>query len=77
MNARDAQKLIEKLKSLPPQRQAEVEDFADFLRSREDDQRLVTAAARASEPGFAVVWETRTIPSMTAYNFRPPDIPSR
>ena len=57
MNARDAQNLIEKVKALPPQRQAEVEDFVDFLRSREDDQRLVTAAARASEPAFAAVWD--------------------
>ena len=59
MNARDAQNLIEKLKSLPPQRQAEVEveDFVDFLRSREDDQRLVTAAAQTSEPAFAAVWD--------------------
>ena len=32
MNARDDQVLIEKLKSLPPQRRAEVEDFIDFLR---------------------------------------------
>lgn len=57
MNARDAQNLIEKLKSLPPQRQAEVEDFVDFLRSREEDQRLTRAAARASEPAFAKVWD--------------------
>lgn len=57
MNAKDAQSLIEKLQSLPPQRQAEVEDFVDFLRSREDDQRLVSAASRASEPAFAAVWD--------------------
>jgi hypothetical protein len=57
MNARDAHNLIEKLKSLPPQRQAEVEDFVDFLRSREDDQRLVTAAAQTSQPAFAAVWD--------------------
>lgn len=37
MNARDAYSLIEKLKTLPPQRQAEVEDFVDFLRNRSDD----------------------------------------
>ena len=56
MNARNAQSLIDKLNTLPPQRQAEVEDFVDFLRSRENDQRLVTAAARASEPTFEKVW---------------------
>ena len=37
MNATDDQLLIEKLKSLPPQRRAEVEDFVDFLKSREDE----------------------------------------
>ena len=50
------QVLIEKIKQLPPQRMAEVEDFVDFLRAREDEQRLAHAAARASEPSFARVW---------------------
>jgi len=57
MNTKNAQNLIEKLQSLPRQRLAEVEDFVDFLRSREDDQRLVSAASRASEPAFATVWD--------------------
>jgi len=57
MNARDAQNLLEKLRSLPRERQAEVEDFVDFLRSREGEQRLTDAAARASEPAFARVWD--------------------
>lgn len=57
MNASDVQSLIDKLKALPPQRQAEVQDFVDFLRSREDDQRLATAAVRASEPAFEKVWD--------------------
>jgi hypothetical protein len=55
VNARNAQGLIDKLNALPPQRQAEVENFVDFLRSRESDQRLVSAA-RASEPAFNKVW---------------------
>ena len=57
MNARDAYSLIEKLKALPPQRQAEVEDYVDFLRSRENDRVLVTAAAKTAEPAFAEVWD--------------------
>jgi len=48
--------LIEKIRQLPPQRLAEVEDFIDFLRKREDEQRLTRAAARASEASFAEVW---------------------
>ena len=50
------QVLIEKIKQLPPQRLAEVEDFVDFLHRREDDQRLTQAATRASEASFAAVW---------------------
>lgn len=51
------QALIEKIRLLPPQRLAEVEDFVDFLRSREDELRLAHAAARASETSFAAVWD--------------------
>ena len=49
--------LIEKIKQLPPQRMAEVEDFVDFLRAREGEQRLTHAAAKASEASFARVWD--------------------
>lgn len=42
---------------LPPQRMAEVEDFVDFMRARESGQRLTNAAAKASEPSFAAVWD--------------------
>lgn len=38
--------LIEKIKQLPPQRLAEVEDFVDFLRSREE---RAAAGARLGE----------------------------
>ena len=51
------QMLIEKIRQLPPQRLAEVEDFVDFLRTREEGQRLTQAAACASEASFAAVWE--------------------
>jgi len=48
--------LIEKIKQLPPQRLAEVEDFVDFLRARENEQRLAQVAAKMAEPSFAAVW---------------------
>jgi hypothetical protein len=51
------QDLLEKLKQLPPQRLAEVEDFIDFLRSREDDRALALTAAKAAEPAFAKAWD--------------------
>jgi hypothetical protein len=56
MNAPD-QVLFDKIKQLPPQRMAEVEDFVDFLRVREDEQRLTHAAAKASEASFSKVWD--------------------
>ncbi len=42
------QALIEKLNTLPPQRRAEVEDFVDFLQSREAKDRT-EAAQRLGE----------------------------
>lgn len=39
MNAANDQVLIEKLKTLPPQQRAEVEDFVDFLKAREERTR--------------------------------------
>lgn len=56
MNTRDPQVLIEKLKNLPPERVAEVEDFVDFLRTRDEERALGRAATRAAEPAFAKVW---------------------
>lgn len=57
MNTRDPQALIEKLKTLPPERVAEVEDFVDFLRTRDGERAAVRASAGASEPAFAKVWD--------------------
>ncbi|MDQ3583266.1 MAG: DUF2281 domain-containing protein [Pseudomonadota bacterium] len=57
MNTCDPNTLIEKVKALPAERLAEVEDFVDFLRMRLDDSALVTAAAKRSEEAFARVWD--------------------
>jgi predicted MPP superfamily phosphohydrolase len=51
------QVLIEKIRQLPPQRLAEVEDFVDFLRTREDEQRLAHAAGKVAEASFVAVWD--------------------
>jgi len=56
MNSLD-QVLLDKIKQLPPQRMAGVEDFVDFLRAREVEKRLTLAAAKASEASFARVWD--------------------
>ena len=39
MNAQAEKTLLEKLKTLPPTRLAEVEDFVDFLKAREEHGR--------------------------------------
>ena len=51
-----AELLIEKIRALPQERIAEIEDFVDFLAEREE-RRLVTAAATLSEPAFREVWD--------------------
>ena len=57
MNKQNEQAIIEKIKGLPPERVAEVEDFVDFLRARNDDQRLTHAATNVSAPAFNKVWD--------------------
>lgn len=51
------EELLEKIRRLPPERVAEVEDFVDFLRQRDEERSLTDAAARLSEATFARVWE--------------------
>ncbi len=48
--------LIEKIEALPAERIAEVEDFVEFLRLREEERTLTRAAAAASASGSAEVW---------------------
>lgn len=49
--------LIEKIRKLPPEKQAKVEDFVDFLNVRDADRRLTQAAAKLSEDAFRQVWD--------------------
>ncbi len=49
--------LIQKIRSLPPERMAEVEDFVDFLTVRDQDRHFTQAATRLSEEAFRAVWE--------------------
>ena len=58
MNARIEQAILEKLRQLPPERLAEVEDFVDFLRTREGDRALTRSAQQASQAAFTKVWES-------------------
>ncbi|HSU06593.1 MAG TPA: hypothetical protein VLI93_13550 [Acetobacteraceae bacterium] len=52
----DAQALIAKIQTLPPDRQAGVEDFVDFIRLREQERALACDTAAASAPAFAAIW---------------------
>jgi hypothetical protein len=54
---RREQDLIEKIRRLPEDKLAEVEDFVDFLRQRQEERRLAQAMTGASEAAFAKVWD--------------------
>ncbi|WP_376694080.1 DUF2281 domain-containing protein [Wenzhouxiangella sp. EGI_FJ10409] len=57
MQADEIQPLIDKLKELPPERVAEVEDFIDFLSQRAQDRALTQAAMSVSEPALEKIWD--------------------
>ncbi len=59
------QTLIEKIRCLPPEKVAEVEDFVEFLRLREQDRELSRTATRLSEEAFQRVWDN---PDDAAYD---------
>lgn len=48
--------LIKKIEALPAERLTEVEDFVDFIAAREEERAISRAAAVASEPVFANIW---------------------
>jgi len=51
------EELVAKIRRLAPERVAEVEDFVDFLRQRDEERGLTQAASQLSEAAFARVWE--------------------
>jgi formate dehydrogenase maturation protein FdhE len=56
--------LTRKIRRLPPDKLAEVEDFVDFLEQRED-RRLTQAASKLFEKSFSKVWDN---PDDAAYD---------
>lgn len=56
MNSNHRRSLLEKLDRLPPERQAEVEDFVEFLSLKDRGQSLAHAAAKVSEASFQRAW---------------------
>ena len=55
--APDERALLNKIRELPDDKVAEVEDFVDFLRQRMLDRTLTTAAAQLSTDAFRRVWD--------------------
>jgi hypothetical protein len=51
------QTLIEKIRTLPAERRAEVEDFIDFLRQRDTERQLTRAAMALSTPTLEAIWD--------------------
>jgi hypothetical protein len=47
---------LRKSRCCPPSASPRIEDFVDFLRSREQERSPTAAAAAASAPAFAAVW---------------------
>ena len=61
----DTKALIAKIEDLPPERIAEIEDFVDFLRAREETRALTRAAAATSADAFGAIWDN---PEDDVYN---------
>lgn len=51
------QELFNKIRRLPSEKVAVVEDFVDFLSHRGEDNTLVQAAGKLSEKSFQQVWD--------------------
>ena len=54
---RSHEELFEKLRSVPADKIAEVEDFVDVLRQRDAERRPATSITRLSEDAFHKVWD--------------------
>ncbi len=61
----DPEALMDKIRALPPDRIAEIEDFVAFITARERERAVSRAAAAASEPAFAMIWNN---PDDDVYN---------
>ena len=58
MTTAQEQTILQKLRDLPPERLAEVEDFVDFLAHRQTKERSLTqVAGHLATAPFARVWD--------------------
>ncbi len=49
--------LIQKIRTLSPEKISEVEDFVDFLSQRDQDRRLLYASNKLAEDAFGKIWD--------------------
>lgn len=49
--------LFAKIRALPPEKIAEVEDFVEFLRTRNADRAVVRDALTLAEPTLSKIWD--------------------
>ncbi|OAB59466.1 toxin-antitoxin system, antitoxin component, Xre family protein [Phormidium willei BDU 130791] len=55
--SKQEQKILEKLRKVPPENLHEIETFIDFLSLRYQDRQLVDISKRLSNPVFQKVWD--------------------
>ena len=49
--------IIEKIRTLPPDRVAQVADFVDFISQKDQERQLLQAAGKMAEDAFKKVWD--------------------
>lgn len=49
--------LIEKIRTLSPDKVTAVVDFVDFLSHKDSERRLVKAASQLADPSFKKAWD--------------------
>jgi hypothetical protein len=49
--------LLDKIRTLPADKIAEVEDFVEFLQQKTEAAQLSSAVSRIAEPAFKKVWD--------------------
>ena len=57
MNTQIEQAILEKMKGLRPERIAEVEDFVDFLKARDEERGVTHAAGALAVESLRKVWD--------------------
>ena len=55
----NTQQLFNKIQRLPPEKVAVVDDFVDFLESRDKENSLIKAVEKLSEQSFQKVWDNQ------------------